>query len=230
VQDFADRFQTLACHAPGVTARQHAELFVGGLPDHIRVDVEMRDPRDLQSAMYYAHAYEQHALAMQQSFEGRGARPPPRLAPASPAPTHPALSAAPVGPPAPTLPFRRLTSAKQLERRHKGLCFNCDEIFAPGHMCARLFYLETVDNGEVEALTMELDATTLSEAGVMIYGLVDATAFIVSIHAMAGIKTAKTMLLSVMIHGECDDLKFDNKFEVPVMYSTAIPGSMLRYT
>jgi hypothetical protein len=28
----------------------------------------------------------------------------------------------------------------------------------------------------------------------------------------------------------CDDLKFDNKFEVPVMYSTAIPESMLRYT
>jgi hypothetical protein len=47
VQDFAHRFQTLACHAPGVTARQRAELFVGGLPDHIRVDVEMRDPQDL---------------------------------------------------------------------------------------------------------------------------------------------------------------------------------------
>jgi hypothetical protein len=44
VQDFADCFQTLACHAFGVTARQRAKLFVGGLPDHIRVDVEMRDP------------------------------------------------------------------------------------------------------------------------------------------------------------------------------------------
>jgi hypothetical protein len=30
--------------------------------------------------------------------------------------------------------------------------------------------------------------------------------------------------------GSCDDLKFDNKFEVPVMYSTAIPESCLRYT
>jgi hypothetical protein len=70
VQDFADRFQTLACHAPGVTARQCTELFVGGLPDHIHVDMEMRDPQDLQSAMYYARAYEQRALAMQQSFQG----------------------------------------------------------------------------------------------------------------------------------------------------------------
>jgi hypothetical protein len=89
MQDFADRFQTLACHAPGVTARQRAELFVGGLPDHIRVDVEMRDPQDLQLAMYYARAYEQRALAMQQSFQGRGARPPPCPAPAAAAPTHP---------------------------------------------------------------------------------------------------------------------------------------------
>jgi hypothetical protein len=69
-------------------------------------------------------------------------------------------------------------------------------------VCARLFYLETVDDGEVEALTMELDATTLFEAGVMTYGPVDATAFVVSLHAMAGIKTAKTMMLPVTIHGE----------------------------
>jgi hypothetical protein len=62
--------------------------------------------------------------------------------------------------------------------------------------------LETVDVAEVEALTAELDATTLSKAGVTTYGPVDVTAFIVSLHAMAGIKTAKTMLLPVMIHGE----------------------------
>jgi hypothetical protein len=69
--------RTLACHASSVTARQRAELFVGSLPDHIRIDVEMRDPQDLQSVMHYARAYEQHALAMQQSFQGRGARPHP---------------------------------------------------------------------------------------------------------------------------------------------------------
>jgi hypothetical protein len=82
VQDFADRFQALACHAPGVSARQRADLFVGGLPDYIRVDVEMREPADLQTAMYYARAYEQRALAMQQVYAQRGsARPAPRPAP-----------------------------------------------------------------------------------------------------------------------------------------------------
>ena len=66
VQDFADRFQALACHASGVTAQQRADLFVGGLPDHIRVDVELRGPQDLQTAMYYARAFECRAVAIQQ--------------------------------------------------------------------------------------------------------------------------------------------------------------------
>ncbi|EMS45877.1 Laccase-15 [Triticum urartu] len=48
-QDYADRFQALACHAPGVSATQRAELFVGGLPDHIRMDVELRGPQDLHA-------------------------------------------------------------------------------------------------------------------------------------------------------------------------------------
>jgi hypothetical protein len=82
------------------------------------------------------------------------------------------------------------------------LCFNCDEIFALGHVCARLFYLETLDDGKVEALTIELEATTLSEAGVTTYGPINATAFVASLHAMVGIKTTKTMLLPVTIHGE----------------------------
>jgi hypothetical protein len=95
-----------------------------------------------------------------------------------------------------------LTSAEQLERRRKGLCFNCDETYAPGHVCARLFYLETVDDGDVETLTTELAASMLSESGVTTYGPVDATAFVVSLHALAGIKTPKTMLLPVTINGE----------------------------
>jgi hypothetical protein len=38
-------------------------LYVGGLLEHIRVDVEMHHPPDLQMAMYYMNAYEQHMVA-----------------------------------------------------------------------------------------------------------------------------------------------------------------------
>ncbi|XP_071675978.1 uncharacterized protein [Lolium perenne] len=134
VQDFADRFQTLACHAPGVTGQQRAELFIGGLPDHIRVDVEMRDPQDLQSAMYYARAFEQRARSMQQAFPASDVRPADRPPPTPPGQALTAVTHAGSSDPAATRPFRRLTTAEQLERRRKGLCFNCDELYVPGHV------------------------------------------------------------------------------------------------
>uniref|UniRef100_A0A453EIE9 Transposase IS200-like domain-containing protein n=1 Tax=Aegilops tauschii subsp. strangulata TaxID=200361 RepID=A0A453EIE9_AEGTS len=57
----------MACHASGVTTHQRAELFVGGLPDHIHVDVELQGPQDLQTAMYYARAFERRTVAIQQA-------------------------------------------------------------------------------------------------------------------------------------------------------------------
>jgi hypothetical protein len=141
VQDFADRFQALACHAPGVTGQQRTELFVGGLPDHIRVDVELQAPHDLQTAMHYARAYERRSQALQPPSPSRGARPPARPPPAAAPTTRPAPPALA----ATQRTFRRLTPAEQLERRRLSLCFNCDEPYAPGHVCPRLFYLETVD-------------------------------------------------------------------------------------
>ena len=44
VHDYAEIFNELLCHAHNLSASQKAELFVGGLPDHIKVDVELRDP------------------------------------------------------------------------------------------------------------------------------------------------------------------------------------------
>jgi len=36
---------------------------MGGLPEYIRVDVELMDPQDLQQAMRLARAYERHNAA-----------------------------------------------------------------------------------------------------------------------------------------------------------------------
>jgi hypothetical protein len=164
VQDFADRFQTLACHAPGVTARQRAELFVGGLPDHIRVDVEMREPQDLQLAMYYARAFEQRALAMQQAFPASDVWPPACPPPTPSGQALTALTSAGRSDPAATRSFCRLTTAEQLERHRKGLCFNCDELYVKGHVCPRLFYLETVDDVAANDVAAGLADAAVSKA------------------------------------------------------------------
>ena len=63
-------------HARNLLAPQKAELFVGGLPKHIKVDVELREPQDLQTAMHLARAFERRANATISATGQRGARPP----------------------------------------------------------------------------------------------------------------------------------------------------------
>jgi hypothetical protein len=112
------------CHTDDdLDPRQKAKLFVGGLPEHIRVDVEMRHPPDLQTTMYYAWAFKRHTDTYQalSTPPQRGPRSSPRSNPPLPLPG-PAVTlastpggSAPV--PATTPPrFQRLSLAKQQER------------------------------------------------------------------------------------------------------------------
>ena len=87
--------------------RHELRIFVSGLPDHIRMDVELRGPQDLQTAMYYARAFERRAVAIQQESPSRAAGSLPW--PDVPAQGRPAqASAAPLAATA-ARPFRRLT-------------------------------------------------------------------------------------------------------------------------
>lgn len=117
IQEYADRFQALLCQARDISPLQKTELFVGGLPEHLRVDVELRAPQDMQTAMYLARAFERRAAALPPS-QSRRARPPQRLQATShttPAPpTVPSAGATTAGD-GNTLarPFRRLSPAAQ---------------------------------------------------------------------------------------------------------------------
>jgi hypothetical protein len=121
VQEYQERFNELVCHTDDLLPHQKADLFVGGLPDHIRVDVELRQPDDLQTAMYLARAYERRA-ASQPPTAPRPSRAPSRFPLPPPARTSSGASG-----------VRRLTPAEMVERRRLGLCFNCDEPFVRGH-------------------------------------------------------------------------------------------------
>ena len=48
---------------------------MGDLPKHIRVDVELQEPKDLETAMHLARAYERRAAAMLPALVQRPARP-----------------------------------------------------------------------------------------------------------------------------------------------------------
>ena len=55
----------------------------------------------------------------------------------------------------PRFPFsvQRMSPAELKERREKGLCYNCNEKFTPGHRCKKLFLIEacsTEDDGDID--------------------------------------------------------------------------------
>jgi hypothetical protein len=78
----------------------------------------------------------------------------PRPACANPSPAGRTAAAPPQhlgGAPVPTeirgaaRQFHCLSPAEQQEWRRQGLCYNCDEPYIHGHVCERLFYLESDD-------------------------------------------------------------------------------------
>jgi hypothetical protein len=87
VQEIMEQFNAILCHAHNLDVVQKAELFVGGLPDHIRVDVAMRAPQDLPTAVNLARAFELRAnniMEMLPSGPQQPARPLPLQPPVAP--------------------------------------------------------------------------------------------------------------------------------------------------
>ena len=78
-------------------------------------------------------------------------------------------------------------------RREKGLCFNCDEKFAPGHKCKikQLYVLEILPDQELELDAIDVDDTidiSLTPE--------------ISLHALTGIATPNTKRVTRLINGK----------------------------
>jgi hypothetical protein len=136
-----EAFQERMAHAGRLLPLQQAQLFTGGLPTHIRVDVELHDPQDLHRAMRLARAYERRNTAplALPAPPGRSPRCPVVGQVALPAPSG-AQSSARRSASTSLRPFKYLTPTEMAERCKQGLCYNCNEPYVQGHKCARLFY------------------------------------------------------------------------------------------
>jgi hypothetical protein len=58
VDEYQQRFWALLGHVAPLAPTQQAQLFTPRLPKHIRIDVEMFNPQDLNTALAMAQAYE----------------------------------------------------------------------------------------------------------------------------------------------------------------------------
>ena len=191
-------------HAGRLSPYQQAQLFTGGLPDHIRVDVELHDPQDLQRAMRLARAYERRNTPAPLALPVPSGRPPRRNAGTAPALTEPAGSqgssaSASSAPAVTTRPFKRLSPEEMAECRKQGLCYNYDEQYVHGYKCARLFYLEASDYIVEEPDDADEEPAALAATNQLPF---NPDAPMISLSAITGIRTEDTMQLYIQIGNE----------------------------
>jgi len=189
VPKYQEAFQARMAHAGYLSQAQEVQLFTGGLPDSIRIDVELQSPEDLQRAMYLARAYERRTVMHTTPTATRPSRFPPQ--PASQSPVAPSVSPATTPTTtttqAPPRPFKTLSPSEMAERRRQGLCYNCDEQYVKGHKCPRLFYLEVSDFDD------QVPETKGSESNP------GDLPPLISLHAITGIHSVDTMQVKVGI-------------------------------
>jgi hypothetical protein len=118
VEDFIAAFERLAFRTEGMTDAFFRECFISGLKEEIRAHVLMARPTT------WVEATKKDKEA-QQIVSSQNRKPSfiPR-----PKPVNPTTPSAP-------LKIQKLTRAEMAERQLKGLCYNCDEKYFPGHKC-----------------------------------------------------------------------------------------------
>lgn len=139
VDEYQEAFQAKMAHAGYLSQEQQVHLFTGGLPEALRVDVELQAPRDLQHAMALARAYERRSATLLFGSAGtRSTKSSPTDFPNTLAPVSLSTVSSAVTPP--PMKIKRLTPDEMMQRRRQGLCYNCDEQHSGSSMFTPLLF------------------------------------------------------------------------------------------
>lgn len=212
VQEYQQRFLALLYRTDQLTSKQQVQLFTAGLRNPLKIDVELQNPSNLQTAMSLAHAYEHRGEddaadslpPICRSSIGRSSAPiPHRLnkpvpinastpAPAPGTTSHgsgsvnhlvPAPTRGPLLPTPATSKFQRLTPAEMNECRLQGLCYNRSTKFSRDHAYSfKGIYLLELDDADGSSESTDTEVQ-------------------ISLHAITGVSTGRTMKLRVSVQG-----------------------------
>lgn len=105
---YQSQFEELANRTEGLNVSFMISCFVGGLKEEIRLSVQMLKPTTLTDAIGLACMQEENVEALRHQNHQESII---------------------------TLLIKKLTPVKIKEMREKGLCYNCDIKFSPGHRC-----------------------------------------------------------------------------------------------
>jgi len=146
VEDYCENFESLLGRTTGVTPEQSIWHFCAGLSTAIRYEVEFARPNTLYYAMNLARQIE---LRRTEGGYVSSFGAPPTAGNRSSAGSKNRETTSTTTKREPRNPtWKRLTTAEMAERRAKGLCFNCDEMFSVGHKCPKLFCIMMTDEDE----------------------------------------------------------------------------------
>lgn len=133
VTAYLSEFENLSNRAVRLSHDNLLNCFLSGLRDDIRRELYLFQPVSLHEAIGLAKLVEEKCDDSRRSwFRPNLPKPPTHIA---------AITQPPQDPLPHRLPIRKLTATEMATRKEKGLCFNCDEQFTPGHRCNKPKFL-----------------------------------------------------------------------------------------
>nr|XP_023885311.1 uncharacterized protein LOC111997457 [Quercus suber] len=132
-------FEAVSNRVKGLSPLHKLSCFLSALRDEIRLPVRMPNPQSLNEAFGLAKIQEEYVWSSRKSTRNHQE------------PGNTSILGLPknnvVLDNKPKVPVKRLTPAQMDDRRKKGLCYNYDEKWGPGHKCksVKLFLLEGID-------------------------------------------------------------------------------------
>ncbi|GAU38891.1 hypothetical protein TSUD_67540 [Trifolium subterraneum] len=143
LNQYLNEFERLANRIIGLPQPFILNCFISGLSPEIRREVQALQPSTLSLATALAKLQEDKIDDRRRNFKTKqhtssSSTTPPLL------PTPPSSTNQPPTNP-PRVQFRKLSFEDMASRHEKGLCYNCDETFIPGHKCKGRFYLLVSD-------------------------------------------------------------------------------------
>ncbi|KAA8522007.1 hypothetical protein F0562_012679 [Nyssa sinensis] len=171
IRDYQTQFEKLLAKVGYLPPNRQVSCFISGLKESIKADVLAGCPATLSTAIGLARLYEARNTSQRRPTitadlrknyfpqqEGKNSNT--------------------------TLPVRRLSPTELQERRVKGLCYNCNEKFVPGHRCKKLFLIELCEaegDGDVVMEEEDTEQTSLNDRPE------------ISLHAISGSRAPETM-------------------------------------
>ncbi|CAM8956889.1 unnamed protein product [Rhodiola kirilowii] len=147
ITTYVSEFEELATCTPELTTNNLLNCFISGLREDIKRELFVHRSLTLSEAVGLAKLIESKVESSSRFYSRPTNTRPPLTKPT------------PTQSPQSRLPIRRLTAAEMTDRRSRGLCYNCDERFVPGHRCKPQFQCLLIDPLADDILD-ELDDTT----------------------------------------------------------------------